>query len=99
MEHEYRHTCRGTCSRSIDFVLQEGLVKSVRFNGGCSGNAQGVARLVEGRPVDEVISLLRGVDCNGKGTSCPDQLARALDAAQEEEKLVQEEAESVPLES
>lgn len=67
----------GTCSRSIDFDIENGKVKNVKFNGGCPGNTQGVARLVEGRDIDEVINLLEGVQCRA-GTSCPDQLAKAL---------------------
>lgn len=69
----------GTCSRAIDIDVDNGIVKEVRFYGGCNGNTQGVAKLVQGRPVDEVIGLLKGINCNGKGTSCPDQLARALE--------------------
>ena len=67
----------GVCSRSIDFEVENGIVTRVIFNGGCRGNTQGVARLAEGRPIDEVIKLLEGIDCRG-GTSCPDQLAKAL---------------------
>ena len=67
----------GICSRSIDFDVENGKVKNVKFNGGCPGNTQGVARLVEGRDIDEVINLLEGVQCRA-GTSCPDQLAKAL---------------------
>ena len=67
----------GVCSRSIDFEVENDIVKSVRFNGGCRGNTAGVAKLAEGRHIDDVIALLSGIDCRG-GTSCPDQLARAL---------------------
>jgi len=67
----------GVCSRSIDFEVENGIVKKVKFNGGCMGNTQGVARLAENRPIDEVISLLEGIQCRG-GTSCPDQLSKAL---------------------
>ena len=67
----------GVCSRSINFEVENDIVKNVTFNGGCRGNTSGVAKLVEGRNIDEVISLLEGIDCRG-GTSCPDQLARAL---------------------
>ena len=74
----YRYQTKGTCSRSITFDIEEGRIHNVRFEGGCHGNTQGVARLVENRPVDEVIALLEGVDCRGRGTSCPDQLATAL---------------------
>ena len=69
----------GTCSRSIDFEVEKGIVKRVIFNGGCRGNTQGIEKLVANRPIDEVIALLEGIDCRG-GTSCPDQLARALKA-------------------
>lgn len=67
----------GVCSRTIDFEVENGIIKEVKFNGGCPGNTQGVARLVKGRSIDEVISLLEGVQCRN-GTSCPDQLAKAL---------------------
>lgn len=68
----------GVCSRAIKFDVEDGLVRNVKFLGGCSGNTQGVAALVEGMPVDEVISRLEGIRCGAKPTSCPDQLACAL---------------------
>ena len=68
---------RGTCSQAIEIDLQGDVVKEVRFIGGCAGNTQGVARLAKGRKMDEVIGLLDGIQCRN-GTSCPDQLARAL---------------------
>lgn len=74
----FRHINRSTCSRAIDFDVQDGIVTSCQFIGGCDGNTKGVAKLVIGRPVDEVINLLQGIDCGGRGTSCPDQLAKAL---------------------
>lgn len=78
--YEYKTT--GTCSSRIlyDIYEENGVkkVKDVKFIGGCSGNTQGVARLVEGMPVDEVISRLEGIKCGFKPTSCPDQLACAL---------------------
>ena len=68
----------GTCSRQILFdVTPDGKVKNVKFIGGCSGNLQGIAKLVNGKPIDEVISLLSGIKCRSN-TSCPDQLATAL---------------------
>ena len=74
----YCYYTKGTCSRQITFdVKEDGTVSSVKFIGGCPGNTQAVARLVEGKPVDEVISLLKGIQCR-LGTSCPDQLATAL---------------------
>ena len=70
---------KGVCSRSIEIELDGDTVKSVKFNGGCNGNTQGVAALVKGMKVDEAISRLKGIDCGGRGTSCPDQLAKALE--------------------
>lgn len=75
----YTYQTRGTCSRQIVISLEGNMIEDVRFIGGCMGNTQGVAKLVKGRDVDEVISLLKGIDCGGKGTSCPDQLAKALE--------------------
>ena len=73
----------GVCSRSIDFEVEDGIITSCRFNGGCSGNTQGVAKLVTGMEVDKVIELLRGIRCGRNTTSCPDQLAQALEAYKE----------------
>ena len=73
-----RYKTSGTCSSAIDFEVEDGIVKEVKFIGGCSGNTQGVAALVKGMPVDEVISRLEGIKCGFKGTSCPDQLSKAL---------------------
>ncbi|MGN0347584.1 MAG: TIGR03905 family TSCPD domain-containing protein [Lachnospiraceae bacterium] len=69
---------RGVCSREIDIEVEGNIIKSVRFMGGCNGNTQGVAALVTGMDMDDAIQKLSGIDCNGRGTSCPDQLARAL---------------------
>ncbi len=68
-------------SRKILFEVEDGKVHNVQFVGGCNGNTQGVARLVEGMDVNEAISRMKGIDCNGRGTSCPDQLAKALEQA------------------
>ena len=73
------YATRGTCSRQILFDIVDGKVYNVKFIGGCLGNLQGIARLVEGRDIDEVITTLKGVKCKGN-TSCPDQLATALQA-------------------
>lgn len=81
MEKAYTYKTTGTCSREIDFVLDGDVVKSVKFVGGCSGNTQGVAALVAGMKVDEAISRLKGIKCGFKPTSCPDQLAVALENA------------------
>lgn len=75
---------RGVCSRAIQFEVDGNTIKKVHFVGGCSGNTQGVARLIEGMNIDEAISRIQGIDCGGKGTSCPDQLAKALLAYKKE---------------
>ena len=75
----YRYTTQGTCSRQILIDMEGNIIKHVEFIGGCAGNTQGVARLAENRPITEVIELCKGIQCRG-GTSCPDQLARALEA-------------------
>ena len=76
-------TPEGVCSSKIYFTLDAGRVVHVEFMNGCEGNLQGIASLVEGIEVGEVIRRLRGIDCNGRGTSCPDQLARALEEARD----------------
>ncbi len=68
----------GTCSREINFEVNNGLLHNVSFVGGCNGNLQGISSLVEGMDVHEAISKLENINCNGKGTSCPDQLAKAI---------------------
>lgn len=76
MHYEFKP--KGVCSRNISFEVEDGIVKNVQFTGGCAGNTQGVARLCEGRRVEEVVSLLQGIKCGFKDTSCPDQLAEAI---------------------
>lgn len=71
---------KGVCSTSIDIELEDGIIRSVRFTGGCNGNLQGISRLVEGMPAKEAIAKLKGIRCGYKPTSCPDQLARALES-------------------
>jgi uncharacterized protein (TIGR03905 family) len=78
---QYEYTTKGTCSRSILFDVEDGKVKNVQFIGGCNGNLKGIAALVEGLSVEEVISRIEGITCGMKSTSCPDQLAQALKAA------------------
>ncbi|MCQ2798320.1 MAG: TIGR03905 family TSCPD domain-containing protein [Bacilli bacterium] len=78
MRKEYSYTPTGVCSRRINIVLEDNIIESVEFIGGCNGNTQGVAKLAAGRDVDEVIEILAGTRCGGRPTSCPDQLARAL---------------------
>ena len=74
---------KGVCSKQIDFEIIDNKVRNVVFTKGCSGNTQGVAALCEGMQVDEVIKRLHNINCNGRGTSCPDQLAKALIKAKE----------------
>ncbi|MBO5274746.1 MAG: TIGR03905 family TSCPD domain-containing protein [Clostridia bacterium] len=77
-----QYKTKGTCSRAIEVTVDENdIVTEVRFIGGCHGNTQGVAKLAVGMKREDVIAKLRGIDCGGKGTSCPDQLARALEQA------------------
>ncbi len=77
---KYTYETVGTCSRAIEIVVDDcGVVKSVEFVGGCHGNTQGIARLVEGMKAEDVVGRLRGIRCGAKPTSCPDQLAQALE--------------------
>lgn len=68
----------GVCSRRIDIEIEDGIIKAVKYSGGCAGNTQGVAALIAGMSVDEAIERLSGIRCGFKSTSCPDQLATAL---------------------
>lgn len=80
MKHTYR--TKGTCSVQIDFDLSDdGVLSNVIYTGGCNGNLQGISKLVEGRKAQDVIQTLKGIRCGYKETSCPDQLARALETA------------------
>ena len=83
----YRYRTHGTCSRMIDIDLAEnGVINDIHFEGGCEGNLKGIRQLVKGRTAGELISMLEGIPCAGKPTSCPDQLARALKAILEQGK-------------
>ena len=75
----HTYTTKGTCSRAINFDIEDGKLTNVSFVGGCNGNTQGVAALVEGMDAGEAVKRLKGINCNGRGTSCPDQLARAIE--------------------
>lgn len=79
MKHTY--IPRGVCSRMIEVEIEDDIIKDCKFIGGCSGNTQGVSRLVIGMDVYDAIEKLEGINCGGRGTSCPDQLAKALDEA------------------
>ena len=70
---------KGTCSTSIDVELKDGVIDSVKFTGGCNGNLQGISALVKGMKPEEALSRLKGIRCGFKPTSCPDQLAHALE--------------------
>lgn len=72
---------KGVCSKKIIAEVENGVVQSVQFVGGCNGNTQGISRLAVGMKVEDIISRLESVNCNGRGTSCPDQLAQALKQA------------------
>lgn len=76
----YTYRPRGVCSQYMELEVEDGILRSFRVLGGCDGNLQGIARLVAGMPVDEVIARLDGIRCGGKPTSCPDQLCRALES-------------------
>lgn len=73
------YTPTGVCSKKIEFDIEDGKVHNVTFQGGCNGNLKGIAALVEGQNIAEVKEKLQGIRCNFKETSCPDQLAKALE--------------------
>lgn len=75
---EINYTTQGTCSTRIEVEVEDGIVKNVRYTGGCNGNLQGISALVKGMSVEEVIARLEGIRCGNKITSCPDQLCKAL---------------------
>ena len=78
---KYNYKTKGTCSRSIQFELNDGIISNVSFEGGCNGNLKGISVLAEGKKAEDVIESLRGIRCGFKSTSCPDQLAKALTEA------------------
>ena len=80
---KYTYVPRGVCSRLIELDIEDDIIKSCRFIGGCHGNLQGISALVKDMDVDEAIDKLEGINCSGRGTSCPDQLAKALKAARD----------------
>ncbi len=75
----YKYEPKGVCSMEMDIDVEGDIIKSVEIIGGCAGNTKGVSVLVEGMKIDDAIRKLKGIDCRGRGTSCPDQLARALE--------------------
>lgn len=76
---EYRYQTSGTCSQEMIIEVEQDIIKKVTIIGGCAGNTKGISKLVEGMKIDEVIQKLKGTPCRDRGTSCPDQLARALE--------------------
>lgn len=76
---EYRYTPQGVCSMQMIFQIEGDIIKSLKIIGGCPGNTVGVSKLVVGKTADEVIEMLKGIPCGMRGTSCPDQVARALE--------------------
>lgn len=74
----YTYKTQGTCSREIQFDIEDGIVSNVKFTGGCNGNLKGIAALVDGMSVEEISNKLSGMTCGFKSTSCPDQLAKAV---------------------
>ena len=79
----YRYEPKGVCSRQMNIEVEGEIIKSVEIIGGCDGNRKGISILVAGMNINEAIKKLKGIDCKGKGTSCPDQLARALEEIKE----------------
>ena len=84
---KFSYKTSGTCSRRIDIDVENNKIKSVRYDGGCAGNLAGIAKLVEGMDIDDVIVKFTGIPCGFKSTSCPDQLARALRAYKQQNDL------------
>lgn len=82
MTIEYRP--KGVCSQKMTLEVEDGVIRSLRVDGGCNGNLQGISRLVAGMEVEEAIKRLDGIRCGGKPTSCPDQLAQALKQTREQ---------------
>ena len=80
----YEYTPTGVCSKKISVEIEDGIIKKVRFTGGCNGNLQGISALLKGMTVENAIDRLSGIRCGFKDTSCPDQLSRALKAMQEQ---------------
>lgn len=82
----YTYNTKGVCSRQITIDIDENdeTIKDIKFLGGCHGNLQGISALCKGKTIDEIVSSLKGINCGMKGTSCPDQLAHALEEIKEE---------------
>ena len=75
-----KYKTKGVCAREINLEVENDTIESVEFVGGCNGNLQGISKLVQGMKIKDAITKLEGIHCDGKNTSCPDQLAKALEA-------------------
>lgn len=84
MKKHIEYKTKGTCSRMIYVDVEDGVITDCSFYGGCAGNTQGVAALVKGMKVEDAIQRMKGIKCGFKGTSCPDQLALALESTTED---------------
>lgn len=82
----YSYTPRGVCSRKINFTIEDGKIHNLSFEGGCNGNLKAIGKLLEGQSAEKAAEILQGNDCGGRGTSCADQLSKALFLALEKEK-------------
>lgn len=82
---KYSYNTKGTCSTKIDFEIEDNRLHNVSFTSGCNGNLKAISKLVEGEKVDDVINKLSGIKCGYKNTSCPDQLAKALESVKEKQ--------------
>ena len=80
---EYRYKPQGVCSVEMIFDIDNEIVKKLKIVGGCPGNTVGVSRLIENKKIDEIIKMLKGIPCGLRGTSCPDQVAKALEEYKE----------------
>lgn len=78
---KYQYITSGTCSRAIEFDIEDGIINDLTVIGGCNGNLKGLSALCKGRKANDVIDALKGIQCGSKGTSCPDQIAKALSEA------------------
>jgi uncharacterized protein (TIGR03905 family) len=83
---EFTYKTKGVCADSVKIDLEDGIVRSVEFDGGCNGNTQGIGKLVAGMKVGDIIERLNGIRCGRKPTSCPDQLAKALSSLESDGK-------------
>ena len=83
MKH-YTYTPQGVCSVQMDFDIEDNKIYNLKVTGGCNGNLKGIASLIEGQDINEVKDKLKGINCNGRGTSCPDQLSKAIEEYQKQ---------------